>query len=72
MKSHCAIHNVAEPSDGAYQVCGECGHVYMTAEDLIEADLRVRQEIGGLFGDAAPEAWLAGEIYICPECSHDL
>ena len=34
---HCYIHGVDEPAEGAYKTCGECGHVYRTAEALREA-----------------------------------
>lgn len=32
--THCHIHHLDEPDDGAYRRCLECGHVYRSAEDL--------------------------------------
>lgn len=37
--SWCHHHKIHEliPMGGAYRVCGECGHVYATAADLVDA-----------------------------------
>jgi hypothetical protein len=36
---HCVIHAVDEPLEG-YQLCMECGHVFLTPEELLEADAK--------------------------------
>ena len=69
--THCYMHNLDEPSTGAFRVCGECGHVYRTAEDLRMA-----------WTDTAADGWApevptsagappAEQIYACPLCCHD-
>lgn len=51
-----------------YVVCGECGRVYQTPQDLVAA-LRCWYE-----GAQLEEEWplpVAREISFCPECLHD-
>ena len=72
----CWSHNVYEVlKQGAYQVCFECKHVYMTAEDLEKAYTRVVREMNldcARTGEAPiPEHKPASEIYFCQECVHD-
>lgn len=59
---HCFIHNVDESVEGAFQVCGECFHVYPTTEDLIRDD--------AVWHDGARRP--VEEIYVCAHCPHDL
>lgn len=59
---HCWIHDVDEPEEGAFRVCGECFHVFMTAEELIQADSKWYED--GRRND--PE-----RIWSCPLCTHD-
>jgi hypothetical protein len=67
---HCYMHHVDEPSTGAFRVCGECGHVYRTAEDLRMAWADAQDAPGfGLSPDAAAPP--AEQIYACPLCAHD-
>ena len=33
-ETHCHIHHLDEPGEGAYRRCFECGHVYRSAEEL--------------------------------------
>lgn len=67
---HCCYHHVDEPADGAYRVCGECFHVYPTAETLREA-WAVTAEGYGLPPGTDVIAPPAEQIYGCPYCVHD-
>lgn len=66
--THCYWHNVDEPAEGAYRVCGECGHVYRTAEALRAAFM---DELAPDLGDLPGMPPLADEILGCPMCLHD-
>lgn len=50
--------------DGDYTVCGECLHVYRTAEELWER-----------YVDGAPEGTYSArsvdDVFFCPVCMHD-
>lgn len=58
--SECWIHNELEESKGAYKVCFECGHVFMTKKSLMEMCRRLWKQ--------NPEMDV---IYSCPLCCHD-
>lgn len=65
--AHCYWHNVDEPlAPRFYRMCGECFHVFYTAEELTAAWETLRAEIPEL-GPAPP----ARDIASCPLCSHD-
>jgi hypothetical protein len=61
--SWCIVHRQHEPALGAYTDCGECGHVYMTYQDLKTAHAAVYAELGG--------GAQIGMITYCPLCLHD-
>ena len=65
---HCYIHEVDEVGEGAYRICGECFHVYRTAEDLVATERRWRTSAGI---SAPPRPIDPDEINSCPECAHD-
>lgn len=72
--SWCCSHHVMEPvPPNAYRVCFECGHVYPTAESLVEADRVLDAQIRESCDDFGPEPLPvpADEILSCPECLHD-
>ena len=69
--THCYWHNLDEPGDGAYRVCGECGHVYRTAEDLREAWADATVDAGVTRLALAVTAPPVEQIYACPLCAHD-
>jgi len=56
------------PPSGAYLICPECGHVYETADDLLEDYLAQAPE--RILSHRIP-AW-ADEITFCPLCLHNL
>lgn len=61
----CGVTHTYQPDD--YRVCGECGHLFRTEQDLIDATKRLFVEMG-----FAPELVTgSGGIYSCPQCTHD-
>lgn len=59
----CAIHGYEPVPPNCFRICGECGHAYATAEDL----LRINHELwGDQFDVRAVES-----ILDCPLCTHD-
>lgn len=63
----CWFHGAEPIPDGAYLVCGECGHCYVTAADLIDTERRVLTEVGHpVMATIYPDT-----IYACPLCAHD-
>lgn len=68
--------NALELSGEPYITCIECGKQYVTAEELVEADRLMYEElvkVSAEFGlDTAPYVKpKPEEISMCPECSHD-
>ena len=57
--SECWIHDTVEDAKGAYRVCYECGHVFMTKKDLME-------QVRKLWGVESFRDTLS-----CPLCIHD-
>lgn len=79
----CAGCGQPENPDGAYRICGECGHVFPTGADLVAQDLDAQRaglamaalvaiRDGGR-GDLRPPrpSDSGDEIRICPVCNHD-
>jgi hypothetical protein len=76
----CAIHGYEPLPETYFRVCGECGHCFTTAEELIDADRKLRDEIAA-FEAAHPWPGIeptpmvyhedAEDITICPLCTHD-
>ena len=59
--SSCSIHEVDEPvPDTTYEVCFECGHVWLTKE-----------EVETVYKDVFPDKGLPDDINFCPMCLHD-
>lgn len=54
--------------DEYYSVCGECGHVYVTAEELLEAENRLLFEMQVT---KPPVVTDPEHVYTCPLCGHD-
>lgn len=73
--------NKPMPLDGAfYRYCFECGHVYVTARDLIEAHNKLNREVNEATGEATfngetlpeiPMVESGDEIGYCPCCLHN-
>jgi hypothetical protein len=62
---HCYFHHVDEPRERDALICGECGHVFLSPENLrLEWLTNAPPD---LEGQAAPPA---DEIDFCPLCSH--
>jgi hypothetical protein len=54
-------HHGYEPDVGAFRVCGECAHAFMTEEELISADAQWREG----------QRVAVDDITCCPLCTHD-
>jgi hypothetical protein len=54
--------------DDYYQICGECGHVFVTASELEEAALL---NIPEKHRDGRYYEVEAASIFFCPLCAHD-
>lgn len=70
----CYSHNQIEvPGDATYLVCGECFHVYETAEDLEAADVWAEKQTEKylLPGETIGPPRVAAAIFACPYCGHD-
>ena len=69
--THCYFHHVDESDAGAYRVCFECKHVYLTAEDLRAAFMA--EVMPCLVSASAPpiQPPPAEDIYGCAYCAHD-
>jgi len=65
---HCYSHGVHEPipADGAYLVCFECGHVFVTALDLL-----LDYAVNSPPDIPVPGDITAKDINFCPHCIHD-
>lgn len=61
----CYIHGVEPIPEKFFRLCTECGHCYITREDLLYEDAKVHRQLGIAVPD--PDA----EIHICPLCTHD-
>lgn len=68
---HCHWHGTDEPDEGAYRVCGECCHVYRTAEDLRAAWAGAAKDSYDLPPGTDVTAPPAEQIYACCYCAHD-
>ena len=76
---HCWHHNAhePEPEGGAYMVCGECWHLFATADDLLAAaNAMVDQSNAYLARDpsfdpamATPHETDAAKVTVCPYCA---
>lgn len=71
----CVIHNIIEAISDSYDwVCFECGHAYRSAQEIIDEDLKARQEfhdIGYNFDDDLTPVTDIDKITFCPLCVHD-
>lgn len=84
---HCYWHDVDEPAEMVYRVCGECKHAFVTADELLAEHNRVLAEIherevamiaeaygmAELWGTPAPMTPETDvtQVFCCPFCIHD-
>lgn len=66
--NQCALHNKMEEYDTESIICGECGHVYRTEDDIVKEWHETMKDI--------PSAQLlnvqtAAQVTFCPLCLHD-
>lgn len=62
----CTYHNKYEENIPGAPHCFECGHQFMSDQDLLHLDTAIRLQ----FGDTPLET--ADEVFTCPLCTHDL
>lgn len=69
----CFFHGVEPVPNDCYRVCGECGHAFVTAEALLQAEHDVVEEINraSLTDWRAVPSENADDIHFCPLCTHD-
>ena len=66
----CMEHYQHESAEGAHRVCGECFHVYGTAEELLTETNRTLSHYGPGMGPGRPITD-PEQVYSCPLCAHD-
>lgn len=81
LDEYCAIHGFEPVPPGAYRVCGECWHVYRTAEELVDAYNAQTDELKAHYEAQRPATagfggeWAhvrdPGQVHFCPLCAHD-
>lgn len=74
----CAIHGYEPLPPQYFRICGECGHAYGSADELLAADLAVvtaLAESTAAAGDTIPvqvhAARTVEQVHCCPLCTHD-
>jgi hypothetical protein len=70
----CYFHGEEPIPHDVYRLCGECGHAYTTANDLLDAYNFETDVINGamsMFDSPIPHETDVGRIYSCPLCTHD-
>lgn len=66
----CYFHGEEPIPSGGY-LCGECGHVYPTATDLLNAYNTELAQHHGVNGQPYTPVTNPDDIYFCPMCTHD-
>lgn len=72
---HCWAHDVDEPPRaGDHSVCGECFHIFRTADELLAANADRTRELQNALELTTPlyPATDPAQVFACPFCSHDL
>lgn len=69
----CHIHHRIEDIEkGDYRICGECGHIFRTADELVAEDLRVRLMLKAYDSEGTEYKPVEPAlIFTCPLCAHD-
>lgn len=85
-EGYCYFHDSYEPDNPCYRICGECFHVYPTAENLIDVYNTVGRELEQFVkrmgvpshqctplcgGHQHVTETDAEMIFFCPYCTHD-
>lgn len=68
----CNRHETALEGD-VYKYCLECGHIWKTAQELVEAYNREVDAINSADGTGLVATYVetADQVYFCPLCLHD-
>jgi hypothetical protein len=64
-EDQCWLHGEEPIPRGCYRVCGECGHAFATAGELLDAERRICAEMGFTGAESAED------VVVCPLCTHD-
>lgn len=70
----CGLDEIDQPGD--YRVCGECGHIFRTEQDLLDAERKVLLELARFFPpgrmrEDGTRGHLSGlSVLSCPLCTH--
>lgn len=70
-ENNCWHHGYEPAPDDSYRLCMECGHCYITREDVETLDYALRLSFERDWADYTATALLARDIHICPLCTHD-
>lgn len=65
MDDRCWFHGDEPIPRGCYRVCLECGHAFVTAADLLEAERKICVAMELKPADSAED------VAVCPLCTHD-
>ncbi|WP_158881907.1 hypothetical protein [Amycolatopsis anabasis] len=65
MNDECFFHGHEPLPENYYRVCGECGHVFATADELLRREREIANEVG-FQPETDPD-----RVYVCPLCAHD-
>jgi len=67
-----SCHRLEGDLPGDFRPCLECGHVFRTAEELLEAENKLRRMFNERFTDTYfPPVTDVETIHSCPLCTHD-
>jgi hypothetical protein len=67
----CWHHGIEPVPESYYRLCIECGHCYVTRDDLETLDYAKQLSFERYWADFTAVALLARDIHICPLCTHD-
>jgi hypothetical protein len=80
-RTHCWSCGTDEPDEPCYQSCLECGHIYRTEQELVDAHNKIINELNAqhdhhrecdpLWCGPIPCVTGAGQIFHCALCLHD-
>lgn len=70
----CYFHGEEPIPEKYYRICIECGHCYVTAQELVDMTNDIRYEMWMKY-DQGLYPWIpdtnADDIYCCAYCTHD-
>ena len=70
-RQSCFFHGPELLMDGDYRMCGECGHIWRTKEDLERDVVWLHYRLDVDAGQAPSPVPAMEEVFACPLCTHD-